>query len=157
MSRRDRWLLALLPALCVALWTLFQIWLPHRERAQVLEAQVQAARAAPVGGNLPAVDVEELTRLQAALAEPDARGPERVTALRWSGLAASLDRHGIRLVRERALEHGVRALELEGGYLAVVDWLRGLIQDPAAPAPRRVELLEARTEEGALRWSVWLP
>jgi type II secretory pathway component PulM len=156
MSRRDRWLLALVPALCVALWSLFQIWLPHRERTQALEEKVQAARAIP-GGSLPSVDLDELERLRTALAKAEVSPTVRVAALRWSGLAESLERRGLRLVRERALEQGMRALELEGGYLALVDWLRGLIQDPAAPAPRRVELLEARTAEGALRWSAWLP
>ncbi|MFM7280360.1 MAG: hypothetical protein ACKO32_01130, partial [Planctomycetia bacterium] len=81
MSRRDRWLLALLPALCVALWALFQIWLPHGERTQSLEAQIQAARTVPGSGSIPAVDAEELARLQADLAVPQARQLERVTAL----------------------------------------------------------------------------
>jgi|LakMenEpi03Aug12_release.lakeMendotaPanAssembly.Ray.scaffolds.fasta_scaffold01970_30 hypothetical protein len=160
LTTRDRWLLALLPALCLLLVYLFLLWLPASRQQQELELALKAAQDNRSRGVLPSVDLAELERLRGLQldAPPVTVAPSsRVPALRMRGLASSLEEHGLSLVAEMPGERGERVLQLEGSYLGVLGWWEQLHQDASAPLPARVELHEDRSAQGALRWSVVLP
>lgn len=156
LTARDRWLLALLPALLVLIVNLFWSWLPLHRQASLLEAELAEARASAPASALPQLDVQELERLRALDLKPSTAAA-RIPALSWTGLGESLERSGLRWVGERAGERGARVLAIEGGYLPLLEWLEGLALDPLAPRPQRVECLESSVPGPALRWSVVLP
>ena len=155
LTPRDSWLLALLPALGLLLVYLFLLWLPAALRLALATAEKDRAR-----GVLPSVDLAELERLRALQLDP-APAPKpassRVPAHRMRGLPATLEAHGLTLAAEHTDERGARVLFLEGSYLGLLGWWEALYADQQAPLPSRVELHEARSAQGGLRWSVVLP
>lgn len=160
LTPRDRWLLALLPALGLLLVYLFLLWLPASRQHEELRLALATAERNRASGVLPSVDLAELERLRALqLDAPPAPklASSRVPAQRMRGLSATLATHGLTLAGEHTDERGARVLLLEGSYLGLLGWWEALEADQQAPLPSRVELHEARSAQGALRWSVVLP